>query len=46
MGWFSKIEQPLVRDFSIAVWRQFCALNLAEAKKTRFKRCTTASSGN
>jgi phosphatidylserine decarboxylase len=37
MGWFSKIEQPLVRDFSIAVWRQFCALNLAEAKKSSFK---------
>jgi len=37
MGWFSKIEQPLVRDFSIAIWRQFCALNLAEAKKSRFR---------
>jgi phosphatidylserine decarboxylase len=36
MGWFSKIEQPLVRDASIWVWRQFCDLNLAEAQKTRF----------
>jgi len=23
MGWFSRIEQPLVRDLSIAVWRFF-----------------------
>jgi len=37
MGWFSKIEQPLVRDASIAVWRLFSDLDLSEAKKTRFK---------
>jgi phosphatidylserine decarboxylase len=36
MGWFSKIEQPLVRDASIAVWRFFSGLDLGEAKKTRF----------
>ena len=36
MGWFSRIENPLVRALSIAVWRQFCDLDLAEAKKTRF----------
>lgn len=36
VGWFSKIEQPLVRDASIAVWRYFSALDLSEAKKTRF----------
>jgi phosphatidylserine decarboxylase len=36
MGWFSKIEQPLVRDLSIVIWRQFCDINLAEAKKTSF----------
>ncbi len=36
MGWFSRIEQPFVRDFSIAVWRLFADLDLAEAKKTRF----------
>lgn len=36
MGWFSKIEQPLVRDLSIAIWKQFCDINLTEAKKTRF----------
>jgi phosphatidylserine decarboxylase len=37
IGWFSKIEQPLVRDASIAVWRLFSGLDLNEAKKTRFR---------
>ncbi|HET6376510.1 MAG TPA: phosphatidylserine decarboxylase, partial [Methylocella sp.] len=37
MGWFSKIELPLVRDASLAVWRLFSDLDLSEAKKTRFK---------
>ena len=37
MGWFSKIEQPLVRDASIACWRLFSDLDLSEAKKTGFK---------
>jgi phosphatidylserine decarboxylase len=37
MGWFSRIEQPLVRDLSIAVWRLFSDLDLGEAKKTEFK---------
>jgi phosphatidylserine decarboxylase len=36
MGWFSKIEQPLVRDASIAIWRAFSGLDLTEAKKARF----------
>jgi len=36
MGWFSKIENPLVRDFSIACWRLFSDLDLSEAKKTEF----------
>jgi phosphatidylserine decarboxylase len=36
MGWFSRIEQPLVRDASIAVWRLFSDLDLSEAKKTHF----------
>jgi len=36
MGWFSKIEQPLVRDLSIAAWRFFCEVDLDEAKKRRF----------
>lgn len=37
MGWFSKIEQPVVSDLSIAIWRLFSDLDLSEAKKTRFK---------
>ncbi|MBV9982667.1 archaetidylserine decarboxylase [Bradyrhizobium sp.] len=37
MGWFSKIENPLVRDASIACWRLFSDLDLSEAKKTSFK---------
>ena len=36
MGRLSKIEQPLVRDGSIAVWKFFSGLDLSEAKKTRF----------
>jgi phosphatidylserine decarboxylase len=37
MGWFSRVEQPLVRDLSIAVWRLFSDLDLREAKKTQFE---------
>ena len=37
MGWFSKVEQPLVRDASIALWRLFSDLDLSEARKTAFK---------
>jgi phosphatidylserine decarboxylase len=37
MGWFSKIENPLVRDLSIACWRLFSDLDLTEARKTSFK---------
>jgi phosphatidylserine decarboxylase len=37
MGWFSKIEQPLVRDLSIACWRLFSDLDFSEARKTDFK---------
>jgi len=36
MGWFSRIEQPQVRDLSIAAWRHFSDLDLSEARKTRF----------
>jgi phosphatidylserine decarboxylase len=35
-GWLSKIEQPVVRDVSIGIWRLFCRLDLGEAKKERF----------
>ena len=37
IGWFSKIEQPVVRDLSIACWRLFSDLDLSEAQKTSFK---------
>jgi phosphatidylserine decarboxylase len=37
MGWFSKIENPVIRDFSIACWRLFSDLDLSEARKTNFK---------
>ena len=37
IGWFSKIENPLVRDCSIACWRLFSDLDLSEAKTTEFK---------
>ena len=37
MGWFSKIENPLVKDASIACWRMFSDLDLSEAKKTEFR---------
>jgi phosphatidylserine decarboxylase len=36
MGWFSKIEQPLVRDVSIATWKLFCDVNLTDAAKEEF----------
>ena len=37
IGWFSKIENPMIRDLSIACWRMFSDLDLSEAKKTSFK---------
>jgi len=37
IGWFSKIEQPLIRDASIGIWRYFSGLDLSEAKQTRFR---------
>ncbi len=37
IGWFSQIEQPLVRDLSIAVWGFFSGLDLSEAKATQFR---------
>lgn len=36
VGWFSRIEQPLVRDASIAMWRLFCDLDLSDARKSSF----------
>jgi phosphatidylserine decarboxylase len=36
VGWLAKIEQPLVRDLSIRIWRAFSDLDLSEAKKSSF----------
>jgi phosphatidylserine decarboxylase len=36
MGWFSRIEQPLVCKLSITAWRLFADLGLEDAKKQRF----------
>jgi phosphatidylserine decarboxylase len=36
-GWFSQIENPLVRDLSISVWRLFTELDLSDARETRFR---------
>jgi phosphatidylserine decarboxylase len=37
VGWLSKVENPIVRDISIGIWRLFSDLDLSEAKKTHFK---------
>jgi phosphatidylserine decarboxylase len=37
IGWFSKIQNPLVRNLSIAVWRLFSDLDLSEARETQFR---------
>lgn len=37
MGRISRIEQPLVRDASLFLWRLFCEVDLSDAKQVRFK---------
>ncbi len=37
VGWLAKVEQPVVRDLSIRIWRLFSDLDLSEAKKQKFK---------
>ncbi len=37
VGWISKVEQPVIRDLSMGVWRLFSDLDLSDAKKTGFK---------
>ena len=37
MGWFSKIENPVVRKTSIAAWKLFSDLDLSEAAETKFR---------
>jgi len=36
-GWFSKIENPLVRSVSIGLWRLSSDLDLNDAQQTRFR---------
>ncbi|MFI4868265.1 MAG: archaetidylserine decarboxylase [Steroidobacterales bacterium] len=36
VGWLSRLEQPLVRDACIAIWRLFSELDLSEARTTHF----------
>lgn len=36
IGRLSKVEQPLVRNACIAIWKLFSGLDLSEAKKSRF----------
>jgi phosphatidylserine decarboxylase len=36
VGWFGKIENPLVRELSIGAWRLFADLDLSEAEKSEF----------
>src|SRR5262245_52509419 len=37
IGWYSRIEQPIVRDLSIAGWKLFAGdLRLHEARKDAF----------
>jgi len=36
MGRFSKIEQPIIRDLSLAVWQRFAELDLSDAAKPEF----------
>jgi phosphatidylserine decarboxylase len=37
IGWFSRIEQPLVRDISLRTWGFFADLDLSDAKQARFR---------
>ncbi len=36
MGWFSKLQSPMLARAAIAVWRWFTPLDLSEAEHTRF----------
>lgn len=37
MGWYSRIEQPLIRDLSLHIWRFFSGLDLSDAKQVSFR---------
>ena len=36
IGWFARIENPLIRDLSIGAWRMFSDLDLSDARDTQF----------
>jgi phosphatidylserine decarboxylase len=36
MGWFSRVEQPFVRDLSLSIWQRFADLRLDEASTSTF----------
>jgi phosphatidylserine decarboxylase len=36
-GWFSRIEQPMVAAISIRIWQHCSALDLSDARETRFR---------
>jgi phosphatidylserine decarboxylase len=35
MGWFSQIQNPIVKHLSISLWKSFADLDLSEARKTQ-----------
>jgi phosphatidylserine decarboxylase len=37
VGWFSRIEHPLVRNLSLGAWRLFSDLDLSDARDTEFR---------
>src|SRR6185312_9960909 len=37
LGWFSKVEQPLVRELSLLIWRLFSDLDLSDARRQSFR---------
>jgi len=37
MGWFSKVEHPLVRSASIGLWRFFCDVDMRDSRDTEFR---------
>jgi phosphatidylserine decarboxylase len=37
MGWFSRIEQPQVRDLSLSAWKLFADLELEDAARSDFR---------
>ncbi len=37
MGWFSKLENPVIAGISIALWRFFCDVDLTESPKMRYR---------